>query len=84
MFCGLEMYIILNRIELIIEVATDDGPANMCSRESYTFWTPQAILGFGVLQLRVHWFGRLHFEVLASKVHHLHMLKNSVRVLFLL
>jgi len=45
---------------------------------------PQAILRFGVLQLRVHRFRRLHFRVLRSKVQHLHILQDGVRALFLL
>jgi hypothetical protein len=34
----------------------------------------QFYFGFGVLQLRVHRFGILYFEVLASKVQQLHIL----------
>ena len=45
---------------------------------------PRSILVFGVLQLQVHRFGRLHFEVLASEVQHLHILQNGVCALLLL
>jgi hypothetical protein len=49
-----------------------------------TFWSPGSISVFGVLQLRVYRFGRLHFEVLASKVQHLHILQDGVCALFIL
>jgi hypothetical protein len=42
------------------------------------------VLAFGVPQLRVHWFGKLHFEVLASEVQRLHILQNGVCALHLL
>jgi hypothetical protein len=50
----------------------------------WTFWTPRSILVFGVLQLRVHWFGRLHLEVLASEVQHLHIPQNGLCALLFL
>jgi hypothetical protein len=44
----------------------------------------ETIFRFGVLQLRLHRFERLHLEVVASKVGYLNMLQDRVCALFIL
>jgi len=45
---------------------------------------PETIFRFGVLQLRLHRFEILHFEVVASKVGYLNILQDRVCALFIL
>jgi hypothetical protein len=52
------------------------GRANLAPSET--------VSGFGVLQLRVCWFERLHLEVITSKVLYLYMLQVSIYALFIL
>jgi hypothetical protein len=45
---------------------------------------PETIFRFGVLQLRLHRFETMHFEVVASKVRYLNILQDRVCALFIL
>jgi hypothetical protein len=45
---------------------------------------PEAIFRFGVLQLRLHRFETIYFEVVASKVGYLNILQDRVCALFIL